>query len=317
MGEWVRPHVDSKSWPPTAGQKTLTVATAANASSIWQLDGGGAVVDGDGDLDGSLGGQIMLSVGGPFQDGDKVVFDLPGDSTRSVTPSGGMATTSVELATGSTPIVYVPGGAGALQPSSFAAMAKYAFNSLDNNNALEIMPSVASITYQGITVEGYAYGVVKGGGMDTSYVRATCEATTGMCRVFADCTAQDGTAHFGGPVPIAAGTTGVIDSDAIAAALGGGWDSGRGRCDIWSTAPLAVQHMVRSGHVLINSSTVVGRGLDENADDSIQGVVDRICASVGDGDGMQDGDANPDGGTFPPDVDTACMPVDTMMPPSG
>ena len=296
---------------------TLSVATAPTAATaIWQLDGGGYVVDADGDLDGSLGGQIMLSVGGPFQDGDKVVFDLPGDSTRSMTPSGGMATTSVELASGMTPIVYVPGGTANLRPSKFAAMAKYAFNSLDNNNALPIMASVGSITYQGINVEGYAYGVVKGGGMDMSYVRATCEAASDACHVFADCTGQDGTPYFGGPVAIPAGATGVVDSDAIAAALGGGWDAGRGRCDIWSTAPLAVQHMVRSGHVLINSSTVVGRGLDENADDSVQGVVDRICASVGSGDGEQDGDDDGNGGTFPTDVDTACMPMDTMPPPA-
>lgn len=286
---------------------TLTVATASNAASIWQLDGGGAVVDADGDLDGSLGGQVTLSVGGPFQDGDKVVFDLPGESTRSVSPSGGMATTSVELAPGSTPIVYVPGGTGVLKPAKFAAMAKYAFNSLDNNNALPIMASVGSITYQGITVEGYAYGVVKGGGMDTSYVRATCEATTGMCQVFADCTGQDGTAYFGGPVSIAAGTTGVVDSDAIAAALGGGWDSGRGRCDIWSTAPLAVQHMVRSGHTLINSSAVVGRSLDEGADTGdaiaeVKMVVDNICSSIG-----TDGDSDPM--TNDGSGDTACQPM--------
>ena len=298
---------------------TLSVKVATNAATeIWQLDGGGFVVDGD-DLDGSLGGQVMLSVGGPFQDGDKVVFDLPGESTRSVTPSGGMASTSVELAPDTTtPIVYVPGGTGVLRPAKFAAMAKYAFNSLDNNSALPIMASVGSITYQGITVQAYAYGVVRGGGMDTSYGRATCEAASGMCQLFADCTDQDGTAHFGGPVPIAAGATAVIDSDALAGALGGGWDKGRGRCDIWSTAPLAFQHMVRSHGLLINNSAVVGRGLDENADDSIQGVVDRICASVGMGDGLQDGDDDPENPGTPlvTDVDTVCTPVDTMPPPA-
>ena len=300
------------------GSLSVSVAPTA-ATAIWQLDGGGFVVDGDGDLDGSLGGQVMLSVGGPFQDGDKVVFDLPGESTRSVTPSDGMATTSVELAPSTTPIVYVPGGTGVLRPAKFAAMAKYAFNSLDNNNDLPITPSVGNITYQGITVQAYAYGVVRGGGIDTSYGRATCEAASGMCQLFADCTDQDGMNYFGGPVPIPAGATAVIDSDALAGALGGGWEKGRGRCDIYSTAPLAFQHMIRSHGLLINNSAVVGRGLDENADDSIQAVVDRICASVGSGDGEQDGadDGTGTSTNFPTDVDTACMPVDTMPPPAG
>ena len=289
---------------------TLSVATASNAATaIWQLDGGGYVVEADGDLDGSLGGQIMLSVGGPFQDGDKVVFDLPGDSTRSVSPAGGMATTSVELATGSTPIVYVPGGAGVLEPSRFAAMAKYAFNNLDNNNALSIMPVVASITYQGITVEGYAYGVVKAGGMDTSYVRATCEAPSGMCQVFLDCKDMDGTTHFGGPAMVDAGDTAAWSSDAIASVVGAedGW-AGRGRCDLWSTAPLAVQHMVRSHDTLINSSAVVGRSLDEGADidgddiAAIKAVVDDICSSIG-----TDGDSDPM--TNDGSGDTACQPM--------
>lgn len=263
---------------------TLSVATAPNAATaIWQLDGGGFVVDSDGDLDGSLGGQIMLSVAGQFQGGDKVVFDLPGESTRSVTPSDGMADTSVELAPGTTPIVYVPGGTGILEPSAFAAGAKYAFNSLDNNNNLPIMTSVGTISYAGIEVEAYAYGVVRGGGMESSIVRATCNAPAGMCQVFASCRDQDGDTHFGGPVSIAAGATGVVDSDMIAAAVGGGWDSGRGSCDIYSTHDLAVQHMVRSGHSLINNSTVVGRDLNENTDaiDAIKMVVDNICASVG------------------------------------
>ncbi|MCY4343660.1 MAG: hypothetical protein OXE83_08840 [Gammaproteobacteria bacterium] len=294
----------------------LSIAAASNASSIWQLDGGGAVIDGDGDLDGSLGGQITVSVGGPFQEGDKVVFDLPGSTAaRSVPASGGMASTSLELDPGVTPIVYVPGG-GTLTPSTFVAMAKYAFNSLDNDSALRIAPTSGTITYRGINVEGYAYGVVRGGGVESSIARVTCEAVSGACQVFADCTDQAGESYFGGPVPVPAGATAVWTSDALAGVLEGGWDAGRGRCEIWSTHSLAVQHMVRSGHALINNSTVVGRGLDENADGGIQAVADRICRSVGSGDGEQDGDDDGDGGTFDTDVDTACMPVDTMPPPA-
>ena len=292
---------------------TLSIALSSNAGMIWKLDGSGPVGTASTDsgpvdtLDATLGGQVMLSVGSTaFQEGDKVVFGS-GTSARQVAPEGGMASTSVELKpTAGLPIVYVPGGVGILKPSAFAAMAKYSFNSLDNNNNLPIMASVGNIKYAGIEVEAYAYGVVRGGGMDTSYGRATCEAASGMCQLFADCTDQDGAAYFGGPVPIAAGATAVIDSDALAGALGGGWDKGRGRCDIWSTAPLAFQHMVRSHGLLINNSAVVGRSLDEGADTgdavaAVKMVVDNICGSIP---GIQDLDTNMDG-----DQSTPCRTV--------
>ena len=204
--------------------------------------------------------------------------------------------------------MYVPGGTENLKPSAFAAMAKYAFNNLDNNSDLSITASVGTIRYAGIEVEAYAYGVIKGGGMDTSYVRATCNAPSGMCLVFADCTDEDGEEYFGGPVPIAAGATEVVDNDDIAGALGGGWESGKGACDIYSTHDLSVQHMIRSGHTVINNSAVVGRDLDEDtsAIDAIQKVVDNICASVGVGDPSND----PADGSGDAEVDSICQPMD-------
>ena len=291
----------------SVGMLNVMAATGA-ATTIWKLDGSGRVASAEGVIDASLGGQVMLSVGGPFQDGDKVVFGS-GSSARQVAPEGGMASTAVELkATTDMPIVYVPGGMGVLKPSKFAAMAKYSFNSLDNNSALPLKASMGEIRYAGLEMEGYAYGVVRGGGMEMSQVRATCHAPSGMCQVFADCTDQAGMAYFGGPVQIAAGATGVVDSDAIAEALGGGWDSGRGSCDIYSTANLSVQHMVRSGHGLINNSAVVGRSLNEDtsASDAIKAVVDNICASVGVGDPTND----PADGSGDTEVDSVCQPVD-------
>ena len=268
---------------------SLSIAPAANADMIWKLDGSGPVATASTDggaldtLDASLGGQVKLTVGGPFQDGDKVVFGT-GATARQVQPGDdGMASTAVELKpTTAMGIVYVPSGTGILEPSTFAAGGMYSFNNLDNNNALPIMTSTGSIKYAGIEIEGYAYGVVRGGGIESSIVRATCNAPSGMCQVFASCRDQSGMSYFGGPVEIAAGATGRIDSDGIAAALGGGWDSGRGACDIYSTHDLAVQHMVRSHDTLINNSAVVGRDLDENTDkiDAIQKVVDNICNSV-------------------------------------
>ncbi|MDE0214711.1 MAG: hypothetical protein OXN22_11575 [Deltaproteobacteria bacterium] len=293
---------------------SLSIAPAANAAMIWKLDGSGAVATASTDggavdtLDATLGGQVMLSVGGPFQAGDKVVFGS-GATARSVSPSGGTAGTAVELKpVTDMGIVYVPGGTGTLTPSTFAAGAMYSFNSLDNNNNLPIMMSTGRIDYDGITVQAYAYGVVRGGGTEQSVIRATCNAPSGMCQVFADCTGQDGESYFGGPVPIPAGATGRVDSDDIALALGGGWDSGRGSCDIYSTHDLAVQHMVRTGTGLINNSAVVGRDLDEDtsAIDAIKMVVDDICDSVGQGDPATVDDA---------EVDTVCQPVDTTPEP--
>ena len=294
---------------------TLTIKAAADASSIWQLNGRGAVVDASGDLDSSLGGQIDVAVSGPFNDGDKVVFDLAGPSTRTEEPSGNVASTSLQLELdSSTAIVYVPGGTANLKPSRFTASAQYSFNNLENDNNLAILPSSGTISYLGINVEGYAYGVVQAGGQDTSFVRATCEGGRG-CQVYLDCTDQAGENYFGGPAAIASGATVAWSSDAIAGVLGAddGW-AGRGRCDFWSTASLAVQHMVRSGDNLVNNSAVVGRGLDENVDDDLGGALADICASVGSGDGEQDGADDGSGGTYPNDVDTECMPVDTLEP---
>ena len=157
----------------------------------------------------------------------------------------------------------------------------------------------------GIEVEGYAYGVVKGGAMyEASIIRATCEGSGDGCVVFADCTDQDGMNYFGGPVSIAAGATAKVDNDQLAAALGGGWDKGRGRCDIYSTAPLAVQHMIRTASGLINNSAVVGRGLDEQTDGEHAGSLADICNSIG------TDDVAGDDTTTPADMDsTVCQPM--------
>ena len=191
----------------------------------------------------------------------------------------------------------MPGGVDVLKPGAFIAGAAYLFNDRRNANTPILPMSQGEIKYAGVEVEGYAYGVVKGGGSDTSYVRVTCEHTMD-CLVFGDCAGADGTEYFSAAPPIPAGETVAWSSDEIAAVLGGGWTEGRGRCDLHSTGQLSVQHMVRSGHTLVNNSTVVGRGLDESRDDrlaTIDMVVDNICESVvghygrmGDADGPDD-----------------------------
>ena len=294
----------------------LTVSLAAGP--IWKLDGSGALSSTV--LDSSLSGQVNLTVGGRFQSGDMVVYGS-GATALKATISGNMAELSVPLEVGGAnakEIVYVPGGVDVLKPTAFTTGAAYLFNDRRNNNAM-IPPVTARIDYLGISVRGYAYGVVRGSGVESSIARVTCESgPRGVCAIFADCTGQDGMDYFGAAPPIPVGQTAVWDSDALAGVLGGGWDSGRGRCEILSNsgAELSVQHMVRSGHALINNSTVVGRGLDEGEEAMrkseiamVKEVVDRICRSVGFV--AADQDVDTDG-----DQLTACYPRTPWRPAS-
>ena len=93
---------------------------------------------------------------------------------------------------------------------------------------------------------------------DGSFVRIGCTSPSG-CKVFLDCTDQAGMSHFGELDPIGGNGTAVASSDEFAEALGGGWATGRGSCSLVSNAGLEVQHMVRAGHTLVNSSVVVNK----------------------------------------------------------
>ena len=303
---------------------TLEVGLAA-ANTIWKLEGG-TLPDGSdantahpgklqGTLDTTLSGQVMLSVGGRFGSGDRVVVGS-GPTAFIGTPSGGAVEVTVQLEVGSTnTIVYVPGGVDNLKPGTFAAGGMRMFNDRRNHNAAIAPMSTGKIKYAGIEVEGYAYGVVRSGGMESSFVRVTCEASaTGMCIVFGDCQDQAGMDYFSDvPVPISVGETAVWSSDDIAMVLGGGWDSGRGSCDIHSNGELSVQHMIRTGSTQINNSAVVGRDLDErNATTkseiaAVKAVVDSICRSVGSA--TVDQDTTADG-----DQLTACYPQAPWRP---
>lgn len=287
---------------------TLEVGLAA-ADTIWKLEGGTFTGTSGTDphpgklqstLDTTLSGQVKLSIGGRFNSGDKVVVGS-GPTALMATPSGGAVEVTVPLTVGATnTIVYVPGGVDNLKPGTFAAGGMRMFNDRRNNNAAVAPMSMGEIRYLGINVEGYAYGVVRSSGTDSSFVRVTCEASaTGTCVVFGDCQDQDGMDYFSNvPVPISVGQTAVWSSDDIAQVLGGGWDSGRGSCDIHSNGELSVQHMVRAGHTLINNSAVVGRDLDErdaatkSEIAAVKAVVDSICRSVGDATTDQDSGAD-------------------------
>ena len=198
-----------------------------------------------------LSGTADVTVTGPFGSGDKVYF-----GTNAMKVSGGMAMGLMNIEgllqskTGMK-VIYVPGGVDDLKPSSFVGVGM-----LDFNNAMNASPksgptatggtSMGKIEYDGYTSQGYAYGVVRGGGTDSSHVRIGCTSPAG-CNVFLDCTDQSGMSYFGELGAIGGNGTSVSSSDVIADALGGGWSMGRGSCSLVSNAKLEVQHMVRSG----------------------------------------------------------------------
>ena len=289
----------SASNPATAtrGLRVGTFSITPSGNSIWKLDGSG-YLDAEA-IDSSLSGQIEMTVGGRYQSGDRLVVGS-GPTASMGEIDGGIAKVVFQIEAGSKHIVYVPGGVDALKPGTFAAGAMYNFNDRRNHNSMILPMSTGTIDYFGVNEIAYAYGVVRGSGVDASFVRVTCNASAAAeCVVFLDCTDQAGDEYFDAAPSIPKGETHVWSSNAIAEVLNGGWTMGRGRCDIRSTGDLHVQHMVRSGGgVLVNNSTVVGRELDSQRDaeiKAIDAVVDNICASV-DGHGARAAnDANGDG----------------------
>ena len=244
-------------------------------------------------LDGSLAGNVDVVVSGAFKTGDMVVYGTPAKAAKI---EGGMAAVSVPIALGSSPMtfLYVPGGVDSLRPGAINAVAMLNFSATGNAPGKAAM-SMGTIDYQGVSVQAYAHGVVRGGGMDSSYVRVRCANAT-ACTIFADCHDEMGMNHFNEAGMVPPGATAVVNSDMIAAALGGGWSSGKGACDILSNGSLEVQHMVRSGHTLVNNSAVVGRSLSENRLMSIDEALANICGSLPGHLGREgnDGNATPD-----------------------
>lgn len=245
--------------PRDLGGEDPAVITTDNA------DPPAALAEEDYEVGDGLNGDAVVTVAGPYQTGDKIYL-----GTKAMSIDGGVAMGSVDIETllqsTGMDVIYVPGGVDDLKPSSFVGAAKLDFDDDENSSNANAGPrltrgtSSGTLAYKDFSNQGYAYGVVRGGGMEQSQVRVTCEASY-PCVIFADCTDQGGMGYFGGPVQIGAGETEVVSSDTIAAALGGGWSSGRGRCEMVSNGRLSVQHMVRSGSALINNSLVVNRAV--------------------------------------------------------
>ena len=271
------------------GLGTLAVTvnrTSAAGATIYTLDPSDMAVEGaadDPDLDNSLAGNVDVMVKGTFNSGDKVLY---GAMRTEAKIEGNMAAISVPItgAASTTSLIYVPGGVDDLRPGTITAVAMRNFSRAGNAAGRPAM-GMGTISYLGVGVEAYAHGVVRGGGTDASYVRVRCSDARGApaCVVFADCHDQAGENYFEEAGMVAEGTTAVVSSDMIAAALGGGWSSGRGACDLLSNGDLEVQHMIRSGHTLINNSAVVGRSLGRDIEgrlDDVDKALAGICGSL-------------------------------------
>ena len=251
------------------------VAAVMGADTIKVLDSNVSIQSTTTTLHSSLNGNLDITVSGRMQEGDAVI--LGADQTKEASKAftmgeNGVATLGLVLGEiASMDMIYVPGGVADLRPAVFTATATVDFND-DRNDGGPVTagaaPAKASsmLSYQGVNPAAYAYGVVRStanGGMETSFLRVTCADTPAGCSVFLDCTGQDGTEYFNqisaaGSERIANNATEVFTSNEIAAALpGGGWESGRGRCDLLSNGNLQVQHMIRSGGIQVNNSVVI------------------------------------------------------------
>ena len=267
---------------PTAdAQQSLLVGTLslAFAADPQQLSNNAAAADTSEDpptslaSNAGLAGNVVISVAGTsgaFRTGDKVYYG-PNGSTREFTMgANGVATYSVSLsdALSGQMIRYVPNGTDPLRPATLTATLALNFTDPDNaSGAVPMQKADAAISYGGIALKAYAYGVVSESGAGRSSVRVTCAGgvtppATG-CTVFWDCTDQEGASYFSNPTTVGLNQTVPFQSATIAEAFpGGGWERGRGSCDLWSDGDLEVQHMNRTGSIQVNNSVVIGASGD-------------------------------------------------------
>ena len=253
----------------------------------------------DYELGDGLSGDADVTVSGPFQSGDMVYI---GKNAMTIGNGSAMGSVDIEmlLQSAGMDVIYVPGGMDDLKPSTFMGSAMLDFDAADNSSSVATaVPATGMLAYRGFSNQGYAYGVVRGGGIEQSRVRIGCTSAMG-CNVFVDCTDHDGMPYFGELASIGGFATSVVGSDDIAAALGGGWSSGRGSCSLVSNAGLEVQHMVRSGDALINNSVVINKpiaGAAPAAAATAAGPATYDCVPA---DGNDDGKADADYQTCTP-----------------
>ena len=256
---------DAKAKGLKVGELSVTLTDSSSTSTPLRVLRTAALTNVGGTLNSSLGGTAVVSVSGDFQQGDRVLLgrDQTADTAKAFEMSGGVATVEVPFEGGVTgmDVVYVPGGVEDLTPGTFSAALSLDFTDDRNAGGPAGRPSSGTIVYDGISTQAYAYGVVRSGGLESSFLRVGCVGAppaTGVCAVYMTCYDQAGQSYFGSLDPIANNATTVVNSVGIARALGGGWSNGRGRCDLMSNGSLEVQHMVRSGGIQVNNSVVIG-----------------------------------------------------------
>ena len=203
----------------------------------------------------SFPGDLVVTASGNFQTDDKVMLG-EAELTRSEDGGSYSGSIAVEEATAGVPITYVPGGVDNLLPTTFNATVAVQYDDeLNASGPVEGQQATATISYEGISLAAYAHGIVKAGGAATTYLRVACPGAAD-CSVFASCRDQSGGSHFGELGVVAAGGLEVYDSNEIGEALAGGWETGRGRCDLLSDGVLEVQNMLNQGSANVNNSLV-------------------------------------------------------------
>ncbi len=248
---------------------TLRVGDTGDGARILGENNTPVRVTADGLRDAGLQGMLVVTASGDFGTDDKVMLG-EAELTRSEdggSYSGGIAiadAAAANLAMFGVDLTYHPGGVDDLLPGEINTTVALQFdNPLNQSGLIENEVTTATINYEGFAVEAYAQGMVKAGGAAATHLRVACASTTD-CSVFADCRDQFGERLFGELGVVAAGGLEVYDSDEIGEALGGGWDAGRGRCDLLSNGALEVQSMLKQGSTTSNNSVVISGGLADD-----------------------------------------------------
>ena len=201
-------------------------------------------------------GDLVVTATGNFQTDDKVMLGEDMELTRNEDGgySGSIAIEDAAAAS-DVKITYLPGGVDYLLPSTFTTTVAVQYDDELNASGPVDGQGTGTIEYQGLSLAAYAHGIIKPGGVATTYLRVVCASTTD-CSVFASCKDQLGGSYFGELGVVAAGNLVVYNHNEIGEALNGGWDAGRGRCDLLSNGVLEVQNMLSQGKATSNNSAV-------------------------------------------------------------
>ncbi len=248
----------------TGAPRQLTQDEAVASFSVGDADDSGTLSDNAG-----LGGTIKITVSASgsrgFEDGDMVYYGANTSVKPFTAEASGAMSYSVQInkINPTEMIRFVPNGTSALRPMTLTASLALDFTDTKAaSGAVDGVTSSASISYAGIATKAYAYGVVRAGAMERSFVRVGCKTNLRGCLIFADCTDQAGNGYFGELRGMLRNATAVYTSEDIANSFSpaDGWQTGRGSCELLSNGALEVQHMVRSGEGQVNNSIVIGSG---------------------------------------------------------